>query len=114
MKTVKQLIDFLVQKELQKLVESSKEIADNRAGEYVAWLKSLKPTQERPSGWRVGRLKKEKIGKVCAFCAANTMVGVEHIIPRRLGAPKFERWNLAIRVMKPEVPNWDYHHDTIQ
>jgi hypothetical protein len=68
---------------------------DDKVKQFVYFLKSLESPQERPSGFRKGSLKKEKIGKSCCWCDKQTLVGVEHIIPRSAGGPPVEKWNLA-------------------
>ena len=62
---------------------------------FVEYIKSLESPQERPSGFKKGSLKREKIGKVCCWCSGETLVGVEHIIPRSAGGPPVDSWNLA-------------------
>jgi len=93
--SIKTLIELLVDEEFQQLAESLDGADVKHAADYIEWLKNLKSKQNRPTGWRVGRLKKERVGKSCAFCGEKTLVGVEHIILRSLGGPKFDRWNLA-------------------
>ena len=66
-----------------------------RAALFANMLKNLKSPQERPSGFKKGSLKREKIGKICCWCGEQTFVGVEHIIPRSAGGPPVEEWNLA-------------------
>tara|TARA_Y100000310_G_scaffold125080_1_gene123922 strand:+ start:526 stop:936 length:411 start_codon:yes stop_codon:yes gene_type:complete len=66
-----------------------------RTALFVSMLKNLKSPQERPSGFKKGSLKREKVGKICCWCGEQTFVGVEHIIPRSAGGPPIEKWNLA-------------------
>tara|TARA_B100001094_G_scaffold131968_1_gene127765 strand:- start:11974 stop:12390 length:417 start_codon:yes stop_codon:yes gene_type:complete len=68
---------------------------DVSSNNFVEYIKSLESPQERPSGFRRGSLKIEKISKVCCWCSSETLVGVEHIIPRSAGGPPVDRWNLA-------------------
>jgi 5-methylcytosine-specific restriction endonuclease McrA len=89
------LVEKIVHFELQQLIENSTNDSLQHVAKYIDWLKLLRSPQEIPTGWRHTRLKKEKIGKRCAFCDEKTLAGVEHIIPRSLGGPKFEKWNLA-------------------
>jgi len=68
---------------------------DDLSALFINMLKGLESPQERPSGYKKGSLKREKIGKVCCWCGEQTFVGVEHIIPRSAGGPPTEKWNLA-------------------
>ena len=68
--------------------------SDNSAA-FIGWVKNLISIQDRPSGYKLGVLKKEKQGKVCAWCGKKTLVGVEHIVPRSAGGPTHEPWNLV-------------------
>jgi len=68
---------------------------ENNSASFVEFLKALESPQERPSGFKKSSLKGEKLGKLCCWCSQETLVGVEHIIPRSAGGPTIERWNLA-------------------
>ena len=68
---------------------------DDKAEKFVDFLKTLKSPQKRPSGFKKGSLKREKIDKSCCWCGEKVFVGVEHIIPRSAGGPPVDRWNLA-------------------
>jgi 5-methylcytosine-specific restriction endonuclease McrA len=72
-----------------------KYIKENNSASFVEFLKALESPQERPSGFKKSSLKGEKLGKLCCWCSQETLVGVEHIIPRSAGGPTIERWNLA-------------------
>lgn len=69
----------------------SKLASVNVAQNWVDWLKSIEDIGDRPIGYKI----KQPKGSECCWCGAKTLVGVEHIIPRSVGGPKVERWNLA-------------------
>ena len=82
---------------MKLLLENWREylIKEDNAASFIDFVKALESPQERPTGFRIGSLKREKLGKLCCWCAQETLVGVEHIIPRSAGGPARERWNLT-------------------